>query len=82
MKTSKHRPMALGLCDSAREREVQQEIENFRKALTSYPDHFAHDPRLSFEEHLLRLAAQANREEIAAADKKAAAPTRQLAAHA
>ena len=81
MKTSRHQPMELGLCDSAREREVQQEIENFRKALTSYPDHFAHDPRLSFEEHLLRLA-QANREEIAAADKKAAAPTRQLAAHA
>ncbi len=81
MKT-KHRPMALGLRDSAHEREVQREIENFRKALTSYPDHFAHDPRLSFEEHLFRLAAQANREEIAAEDKKPAALSRQLAAHA
>jgi hypothetical protein len=73
--------MASGLCDSAHTREVQQEIENFRKALTSYPDHFAHDPHLSFEEYLFRLAAQANRE-VAAADKKPAALSRQLAAHA
>jgi len=80
MKTSRHQPMELGLCDSAREREVQQEIENFRKALISYPGHFARDPRLSFEEHLFSLAAQTNRQETAV--RKPAALSRQLAAHA
>ena len=82
MKTSKHRPMDLGLCDSARQREVQQEIEDFRKALTSYPDHFARDPRLSFEEHLFSLAARTDRQETAAAVRKPAALSRHLAAHA
>ena len=82
MKTSKHQPMALGLYDSAREREVRQEIENFRKALSSYPDYFARDPRLSFEEHLFSLAAQTNRGETTVAVRKPAALSRQLAAHA
>jgi hypothetical protein len=82
MKTSKHRPMALSLRDSVREREAQQEIENFRKALSSYPDHFARDPGLSFEEHLFSLAEQTDRKETADAGRKPAGLSRQLAAHA
>jgi hypothetical protein len=43
--------------DARREREVEREIENFMRALTSYPDRFARDPYLSFEQHLFRIAA-------------------------
>ncbi len=82
MKTSRHRPMALGLCNSAREREVQQEIENFRKALSSYPNQFARDPGLSFEEHLFSLAEQTDRKATAGAVRKPAGLSRQFAAHA
>jgi hypothetical protein len=57
MKTSRHRP--IDLRDCAREREVQQEIENFLRALNSYPDHFASDPGLSFEQHLYNFAGNA-----------------------
>ena len=37
--------------------EVQQEIDNFLRALRSYPESFAHNPRLSFEQHLFRVMA-------------------------
>ncbi len=43
--------------DTSREREVQQEIENFLHALSSYPDRFAREPRLSFREHLFDIEA-------------------------
>ena len=39
-----------------REQEVQQEIETFLTALSSYPDRFARNPCLSFEQHLFSLA--------------------------
>lgn len=81
MKTGKHQPTVLGLYDSAREREVREEIENFRKALNSYPDHFARDPRLSFAKHLFSLTAQNNQQETAGVGRKPAAFSR-LAAHA
>jgi hypothetical protein len=52
-----HRPATAGLSD-AREREVRQEIENFLNALSSYPDRFARDPYISFEEHLFIVTAE------------------------
>jgi len=55
MTTKKHRPMVVGVSDATRAREVQQEIEDFLKALNSYPDRFAHDPCLSFEQHLFSV---------------------------
>ena len=58
MKNSKRRPSASGLGRATtRERDVQYEIKSFLSALVSYPDRFAREPRLSFEQHLFRLVA-------------------------
>lgn len=57
MKTRKHRPITIAISSTNREREVQEEIETFLSALNSYPDRFARDPCLSFEQHLFSLAA-------------------------
>jgi hypothetical protein len=57
MSSKKHRPIVLGLSDATRAEEVEQEIESFLQALNSYPDRFANDPRLSFEQHLGRVIA-------------------------
>jgi hypothetical protein len=56
VKIRKHQPATVGLSDAAREREVQREIENFLRALSSYADRFARDPQLSFEKHLYSVA--------------------------
>jgi hypothetical protein len=53
----KQQAVGTAVSDARREREVQREIENFMRALTSYPDRFARDPYLSFEQHLFRIAA-------------------------
>jgi hypothetical protein len=53
-----HRPATAGLSDAARDREVRQEIENFLNALSSYPDRFAREPYVSFEEHLFIVTAE------------------------
>ena len=66
MNKSKRRPSASGMGRAARERDVQHEINSFLSALVSYPDHFAVEPDLSFEQHLFQLAAAnqlANREQ-------------------
>jgi hypothetical protein len=41
-----------------RQRQAQEEIDNFLKAMSSYPERFAVDPSLSFEEHLFTITAQ------------------------
>ncbi|MGA8153259.1 MAG: hypothetical protein WB952_20065 [Terriglobales bacterium] len=43
--------------DTGQSSGVQQEIDNFLRALRSYPESFAHDPRLSFEQHMVRVAS-------------------------
>jgi hypothetical protein len=53
MISKQYRPITLGVSDAEREREVQQEIAGFLKALDSYPDQFAHQPHLTFEQHYL-----------------------------
>ena len=53
-----HRPATAGLSDATRDREVRQEIEIFLNALSSYPDRFARDPYVSFEEHLFIVTAE------------------------
>jgi hypothetical protein len=43
---------------------VRREIENFLRALHSYPERFARDPRVTFEEHhggLVRAAMTESR---------------------
>ena len=57
MKNSKRRPSASGLGRAARERDVQHEIKSFLSALVSYPDRFALEPDLSFEQHLYQLVS-------------------------
>jgi hypothetical protein len=35
--------------------QVRREIQSFLQALNSYPDRFARNPRVSFEEHCIGL---------------------------
>lgn len=44
------------LASARREGEVRREIETFLLALSSYPDRFAREPYLSFEQHLFRIS--------------------------
>jgi hypothetical protein len=43
-----------------RQSDTQQEIRDFMRALSSYPEQFAHDPCLSFEQHLFSIASSSN----------------------
>jgi hypothetical protein len=52
MKIKRHDATDLRVSDAAREHEVQQEIDSFLRALSSYPDRFAREPYLSFQQHL------------------------------
>jgi hypothetical protein len=49
--------MAASVSGAARQREVRKEIENFVHALSSYPDRFARNPYLSFEQHRFSMAS-------------------------
>lgn len=44
--------------ESERERQARVEVETFLKALNSYPESFAHDPCLSFEQHFVAVATR------------------------
>jgi hypothetical protein len=55
MKTRKQARHTLQVPAAARERDVQQEIDSFVRALSSYPDRFAREPYLSFQQHLSSL---------------------------
>jgi hypothetical protein len=57
MKTQKYEPESLSAGETIRRREVQQEIDNYLLALSSYPERFAHDPGVSFEQHLFSMLA-------------------------
>jgi hypothetical protein len=57
MKNGKRRPSTSGMGRAARERDVQHEIKSFLRALVTYPDRFAREPELSFEQHLFQLVA-------------------------
>jgi hypothetical protein len=57
MKRRKHHTVGLEVSGAGREGEVRREIENFLRALSSYPDRFARDPYLSFEQHLFSIAS-------------------------
>lgn len=55
MKSRKQHRIPVTFTGVARNREVKQEIENFLEALRSYPDQFARQPYLSFEQHLYSI---------------------------
>lgn len=52
MKTKKQARQTLHGSEAPRESDVQQEIDSFLRALSSYPDRFAREPYLSFQQHL------------------------------
>jgi hypothetical protein len=41
--------------------DAEQEIQKFVKAVSSYPAHFASNPGITFEEHLLHVIDDAGR---------------------
>lgn len=60
MKTKKQDATALRVSEPAREREVQREIDSFLRAISSYPDRFAREPYLSFQQHLCSIVTAAH----------------------
>lgn len=65
MRTKKHYATALRVPEAARqhevrEDEVQQEIDSFLKAVRSYPERFAREPDLSFQQHLSSIVTEAH----------------------
>lgn len=52
MKTKSRDATGLRRSDCTREHEVRREIDSFLRAINSYPDRFAREPYLSFQEHL------------------------------
>jgi hypothetical protein len=60
MKAKRHDATDLRVSDSTRENEVQQEIDSFLRAISSYPDRFAREPYLSFQQHLSSIVTTAH----------------------
>jgi len=56
MKTKKSRQRLRAPANS-QQPNVHQEIDNFLRALRSYPDRFAREPDLSFQQHLSSIVA-------------------------
>jgi hypothetical protein len=46
-----------------RGREVQSEIDSFLRAVQSYPDRFAREPYLSFQQHLSSIVIATHTDE-------------------
>lgn len=57
MRVKKYQPLVPYVSEAVREIEVQREIDSFLRALSSYPDRFAREPHLSFEQHLVSIMA-------------------------
>ena len=66
MKTNKHHatdlriPGAAGEHEVQHDDEVQREIDSFLRAVRSYPDRFAREPYLSFQQHLCNIVTGAH----------------------
>ena len=58
MKTKKQARQTLRGSETPRESDVQQEIDSFLRALSSYPDRFAREPYMSFQQHLSSIATE------------------------
>lgn len=44
-----------------RNAQVRREMQGFLRAIDSYPDRFAKEPKVSFEQHLFSLVAAAGK---------------------
>jgi hypothetical protein len=60
MKTRKQATHTLPVPAATRERDVKQEIDSFVRALSSYPDRFAREPYLTFQQHLSNIVTAAH----------------------
>jgi hypothetical protein len=60
MKVKRREATGLRVSDCAREYEVRREIDSFLRAINSYPDRFAREPCLSFEQHLSSIVTRAD----------------------
>jgi hypothetical protein len=57
MLSRKYRAIPVAFTEDTREAGVRREIDNFLLALHSYPERFANDPCLSFEDYLYSIMA-------------------------
>ena len=59
MKTKRQDATRSGVAET-REHEAQREIDSFLRAVSSYPDRFAQEPYLSFQQHLSSIVTAAH----------------------
>lgn len=45
--------------------DARQQVDAFLRAMVSYPERFAHEPEVSFEQHLFSVATHGNVTEAA-----------------
>jgi len=57
MKIKRHQAPHLPVTDPAGEHDVQRDIDSFLRAISSYPDRFAREPYLSFQQHLSSIVS-------------------------
>jgi hypothetical protein len=60
MKINKHIATDSLVSEANREPQVQQEIDSFLRAVSSYPERFAREPYLSFQQHLSSIVRAAH----------------------
>jgi hypothetical protein len=56
VKVKRREATDLRVSECTREYDVRQEIDSFLRAINSYPDRFAREPYLSFQQHLSSIA--------------------------
>jgi hypothetical protein len=69
MKRHKTSPVRSSVPDAAQRRVVQEEVQNYLIALASYPERFAREPGLSFEQHFFSISAGQHASAAAAASQ-------------
>jgi hypothetical protein len=60
MRTKKYHVTDVLVADVTQEQDAQQEIDSFLRALRSYPDRFAREPYLSFQQHFSSIVTAAH----------------------
>lgn len=65
MQSNKVQALSPSLAEVKLKYKAELEIQNFWKAINSYPERFAQDPQLSFEDHLFTITAQGEQVHLA-----------------
>jgi hypothetical protein len=65
MRSNKIQTVTPSLSAVKQEYQAEKEIQNFLKAMHSYPERFAQNPALSFEDHLFTITAQSEQPHFA-----------------